>query len=166
MKLTVSLSRKSGDRLGELVAETSTNPSAVIESARSHFAALPADERRRLAQATLADKRPRSRTGWRRLFWDMLADEMGTTDFGKGADRFLMVPRPYLGFNIIYDASPDLAGDGGNDVIVFTDTAPPYTPETVRLSETWTFHVGEPISEAAREVAAWLRENAPKLRPQ
>jgi hypothetical protein len=158
MRRTVSLSHKVDERLGELVAETDTNPSVLVETALAVFDDLPAADRKRLAQATLADKRPRSRTGWRRLFWEMLAEEMGTTDFGKGADRFLMVPRPYRGFNVIFDARADLAGDDGNEVIVFTDTEPPYTPETVRRGHTWSFRVGQPISEAARTVAAWLRD--------
>jgi hypothetical protein len=164
MRRSVSLSNKVDTRLGELVAETDTNPSVVVETALAVFDGLSPSERKRLAQATLAEKRPRSRSGWRRLFWELLAEEMGGTDFGKGHDRFLMVPRPYCGFNVIFDASADLAGDDGNEVIVFTDTAPPYTPETVRLSETWRFHVGgKPISEAAHDVAVWLRENEPKL---
>jgi hypothetical protein len=166
MKLSVSLSRRGSDRLGELVRETGTNPSVILELALDQiYDALPAEERAARAKRMLEDRRPRTRTGWRKLFWEMLADEIGAVDPARGDIRMLMAARSYLGFNVMHDARHDLAGGDDSIIIVFAETAPPCAPDTVRIGTAWTFRVGQPISEAAHTVAAWLRDNAPKLTP-
>jgi hypothetical protein len=168
MKLSLSLSQRGAERLEALVRETGTNVSVVLELGLD---LLFEDDAHRAEQSTraermLEDRRPRKRSGWRKLFWEMLADEMGTTDAGRGRDRYEMTPRAYLGFNVIFDASREFVGDdNGRDVLVFTDTAPPYSDKTVRISQSWIFRVGDPVSTAAHDVASWLRENAHKLHP-
>jgi hypothetical protein len=62
----------------------------------------------------------------------------------------------------IFDAQHDLRGDS-REIIVFTDTAPPYNERTRRIGMTWTFRVEESVFESARIVAAWIRENEASL---
>lgn len=74
-----------------------------------------------------------------------------------------MAARPYEGFQVIFDAQHALQPGRENEIVVFTDTAPPYTDRTRRISETWRFTVEKSVFAAAHDVADWIRANKARL---
>lgn len=162
MKISISLSEAAYELLGRLVKAGDSNKSVVSEAALLAFAELDPTERARRLKETMRSKRPQTKTSWLALFWSALAEEFDTKDMAGGEQRYLMAPRPYRGFQVICDAQHDLRGEA-NEVVIFTDTAPPYSASTIRLNESWKFKVGSSVFDAAREVARWIDANAGML---
>jgi hypothetical protein len=163
MKISINLTDKTHDLLGELVKRDDANASVVCEAAIVAFGAIDPAVRSKLIRETLAAKRPQTPSSWRALFWTALAEQFDKKDMAAGNPQYLMAARPYCGFQVIFDAQHGLTGGDPQEIIVFTDTAPPYTETTRRIGETWTFRVGESVFDAARKVAGWLRDHEAEL---
>jgi hypothetical protein len=162
-KLSINLSQPVHDRLGEMVMTEGPNASIVCEAALIMFERVPLDERRKILRQLLAERRPQTPRSWRALFWTALADEFGVPEMAGGAEQYLMAPRPYDGFQVIFDAQHALRPGHESEIVVFTDTAPPYTDRTRRIGSSWTFAVGESVFTAAHDVAEWIRSNKAQL---
>ncbi len=164
MKISINLSQGVADWLARTVKSEDTNASIVCEAALLLYQRADPAERIRLQRELLRQRRPPTPTTWRALFWEALAEEFGVRDMAGGEERYLMAPRPYCDFQVIFDAAHSLSPGHEHEIVVFTDTAPPYTERTVRLGTSWSFTVGkDSVFDAARKVAAWLRENEGRL---
>jgi hypothetical protein len=163
MKLSINLSRPVYDRLGEIVAREASNASIVCEAALIAFERVDIRERAKVLRQLLAERRPQTPRSWRALFWTALADEFDRPEMARGNDQYLMAARPYEGFQVIFDAQHSLQPGRENEIVVFTDTAPPYTDRTRRIGSSWTYNVGDSVFAAAREVAEWIRTHKEQL---
>src|SRR5580704_1605878 len=149
MKVSINLSRRVADWLAEIVKADDTNASVVCEAALIAYERLDHAERLRLQRELLAQRRPQTASSWRAHFWTALAEEFGTEDMASGNQRYLMAARPYRGFQVIFDAAHSLQPGRADEIVVFTDTAPPYNEKTVRCGDHWTFKVTESVYDAA-----------------
>lgn len=163
MKISISLSDRTFERLQQIAQDYDSNVSAVCEAGIISLAQMDPGLRSQLLRETKAGKRALSSRSWRVLFWSALAEQFDREDMARGNDRYLMAPRQYGGFNVIYDARHDLEPGHDDEVIVFTDTAPPFTDRTRRFGTQWSFRVDHPVYDAARTVAGWIREHAAEL---
>ncbi len=163
-KLSINLSQPVYDRVGAIVTSgEGPNASIVCEAALIAFERVDAGERRQMMSRLLAERRPQTPRSWRALFWTALADEFGKPEMAGGAEQYLMAARPYEGFQVIFDAMHALQPSRENEIVVFTDTAPPYTERTHRIGTTWTFTVADSVFTAAHDVAEWIRANKAQL---
>jgi hypothetical protein len=163
MKLSINLSRAVYDRLGEIVTSEGSNASIVCEAALLAFERVDVRERTKMLRQLLAERRPQTPRSWRGLFWTALADEFGVREMAAGADQYLMAARPYEGFQVIFDAQHALQPGHENEIVVFTDTAPPYTDRTRRIGSTWNYNVTDSVFAAAHDVAEWIRGHKAQL---
>jgi len=163
MKLSISLSGRIYERLQGLAHEYESNPSSLCEAGIVALAQMEPGRRSKLLRETKASKRTLTARAWRALFWGALAEEFDREDMARGNERFLMAPREYRGFNVIYDARHDLEPGHDGEVIVFTDTAPPFTDRSLRIGAHWVFGIDHPVYDAARTVAGWIREHESEL---
>ncbi len=160
MKRSISLSPAMDAKMMELVEALDSNPSHIIETAVRCFLRLPAADRERSVRETHAGKRALTRSGWRAMFWKILAEEMATTDFGAGdpQSQYLMAARKHRGFQVVFLVQNPHDADAGS-LIVNVSTSPPWTDTTIHRSREWTFEQLDSVFEAARTVAAWILEN-------
>jgi hypothetical protein len=163
MKISISLSERAFTQLQGLVQEYDSNPSSLCEAGIVALAQMEPARRAKLLRETKVSKRTLTARAWRVLFWGALAEEFDREDMARGNERFLMAPREYRGFQVIYDARHDLEPGHDNEVIVFTDTAPPFTERTRRIGTQWMFRIDQPVYEAAGTVASWIREHEGEL---
>jgi hypothetical protein len=161
-KLSINLSQPIHDRLGEHVKAEDANASVVCEAALILFERADAAVRAKLVRQLLAVRRPQTPTSWRTLFWSALAEEFDLRDMSEDP-RYLMAARVYDGFQVIFDAQHSLKAGHEHEIVVFTDTAPPYTDRTHRIGSSWTFSVNDSVFTAAHVVAEWVKANKAQL---
>jgi hypothetical protein len=153
MKLSVSLSEKAGNSLGQMVRLHNSNPSAVVESALTKFLALPEAERERAVRETHASKKCLTRSGWMGTFWRVLAEEFDRTDFAENDFGRVMAPRSHDGFDMVFLDTSNSAHSDDFIVHVFAN------PNTKGLPyENFMYKQDDSVYQAARDVAAWVRE--------
>lgn len=157
MKLSISLTDSIAKTLSSTAKDSDTSVSSVIESALRRFEALPASEQKKAIRETHGYKRALTRTGWMSVFWEILADEFGRTDFAHGDPDRVAVLRTYDGFCVVFLdnwSSVDDAERGELIVHIFESPGGQHGPvDTTRYQQT------DSVFNAARSTADWIRKH-------
>jgi hypothetical protein len=165
MKLSISLSEGIGNLLHDLVVRHNSNPSAVVETALRMFGDISHSERERAVRETHASKRALTASGWRSVFWTVLAEEFDTVDFDNNRGERVMAPRRYGGFQVNFLLS-DIQNSNPDALIVHIMEQPPYTEKTRYIGDTTEYRLEDSVYQAARRTATWIREHQTLLASQ
>jgi hypothetical protein len=155
MKLSISLSEPAGARLSEVVKAHDANPSVALEAALLYFAELPTVEQAREVRHLQQARRAATRDGWMHVFWEALAEEFGVRDFDWTGQGNPLTLRQHKGFNVVFLF--DVQNPTSGPIYVHAFQSP--VVDGRALMRDWTYSKEDPVFTAAREVAAWIREN-------
>src|SRR5437660_11681399 len=158
MKLSVSLSDRSGEQLHQLLVEHNSNASAIVESAVRTCATIASANRERAVRETHASKKTLTRSGCRSTFWTVLAEELDAVDFAHGASQYSMAGRRHCGFDVVF-LFDNIHDPEAGPLIVDVHTGTPWNDQTRHIGYRWTYQQEDSVFAAARAIAGWIREH-------